>query len=41
MVLKWVITKDRNPKIEYNDYILMDKTPTRALFTQHYISLAC
>ena len=23
------------------DYSIMDKTPTHALFTQHYISLAC
>jgi len=23
------------------NFVIMDKTPTHALFTQHYISLAC
>jgi len=27
--------------LKYVTVIIMDKTPTHALFTQHYISLAC
>jgi len=37
--LKQVVLEMRGIKNVYN--VIMDKTPTHALFTQHYISLAC